>query len=121
MNHLTVDVFLERVREMPDIEAKEQIEMRREGLSLQYNLLLTARQELAPFVARDSRDRAEYRRLGVELVTIGYDMGVLRVALKEINARMDRVNWAKAVTALYGQEGFNACRMWMAAAERPAA
>src|SRR5205085_12680394 len=48
MDRLTLDVFLERIREMPDIEAREQVEMRRETLSLQYNLLMTARQDLAP-------------------------------------------------------------------------
>lgn len=116
LKQLQVDVFLERVREMPDIEAKEQIEMRREALSLEYNLLMAERERLAPMVrAGDRAARAEHHQIGVALVTIGYDMGVLRVALKEVNERMSRLAWGRAVTAVFGQEGYAQCREWMEA------
>lgn len=110
MNHLSVDQFIEHVRHMPDIEARQEIEKRLDSLSLQMSLIQSARAEL-----NDTRkDRAEHAKLGVELQIIASDNGRLRRMLKETNQRMERINWAKAVTALYGQEGFSACREWMA-------
>lgn len=108
---LPIVEFLERVGQMPDIEALEQLELRRENCAQQMAVITTARAELE---SRGIRN-ADWRRLGQEIVVIGADLSRLNVAIKQVNRRMDRTSWAMAVTAIYGQDGFAACRQWMAA------
>jgi hypothetical protein len=101
---LPVDVFLERIADMPDIEAREQIVMRQDAASLEMGLIQTALSEATG---------DEAKRLCREITVIHYDNGRLKRALKEVNMRMDRIHWSKAVKAIYGDEGWMACRMWM--------
>lgn len=110
MNHLPIDIFLDRIADMPDLEALEQLEMRRENAVAQRAVMTTARAELEA----DGRKDAEWRRLGQEVLVLCADLSRLTLATKQINRRRDMTSWAKAVTAIYGQEGFNACRQWMA-------
>ena len=111
MRDLPIDAFLERVSEMPEIEALEQLEMRRENAAMQ---LATVQRERAELEERGRRN-GEWRRLGQEVPIIGADLSRLNLAIKQINRRMDAISWAKAVMAIYGAEGFAACREWMAA------
>lgn len=104
----SLDEFLRRVRSMPDIEAEAELLARKERSALEYNLIVFERDRLDP-------NGKEARRLGRELVVIGYDNHRLNSVLRNLRRKMDRLTWAKAVTALYGQEGYEACKTWMAA------
>jgi hypothetical protein len=93
--------------DMPDIEARQEIDLRKSHMSLQLAMLNA---ELLKVGKKSKQGEA----IGSELFTIAHDLAQLNLRRKEINDRMDRISWAKAVTAIYGQEGFTACREWMA-------
>lgn len=110
---LTIDVFLERVRQMPDEEAEIELVLRMEHHHLQYAVCMRARQELA---GRSEKDKKrEFARLGQEVAAMSHDFGRLRDELKMIRRRMDRLNWSKAVRDVLGEEAYEQCRVWMAA------
>lgn len=103
---LGIDDFLDRIRSMPDIEAKEQVQLRQDTLSLQYGMLLTEK-------SRHGISADESLALGREMVVITCDRGRLKRALVEINRRMDATTWSGAVRAIFGQEGYERCKVWM--------
>ena len=102
---LTVDVFLERIQEMPDIEAKEQLVLRQDRELLELNMLSKAKEA--------AKNKSDSAAIGAEIATAQRDLGRLRRVLVEINERRSRIEWGRAVTAIYGQEGYAACREWM--------
>ncbi len=110
---LAVDEFLRRVRHMPDIEAEEQIVMRQEQLSLQIALITKERRALDG----NFRKSAEWRALGQELHVLAQDGSPLRDELKQIRSRRERLSWQRAVRACFGDDGYEQCRVWMAANE----
>ncbi len=105
--HLTIDTFLDVLVDMPDIEALQEIELRKERLS-------AYQQELQKELQRADLTTRRRKEAGGDLLIAAKDLSRLNIRRKEINMRLDRINWAKAVTAIYGQEGFTACREWMA-------
>lgn len=107
MDHLTVTEFLERVQHMPDIEAEAELLARKDRSALEMAMLNHERANLMP-------KSKEHKAIGVELLTMGYDNHRVNQALTARRRKMERLTWARAVTALYGQEGYEACRKWMA-------
>jgi hypothetical protein len=106
-----VDRFLERVRHMPDEEAEIEIVMRLERHHSEHAVVMQARQELAG----DSRRKAEFVELGRELSIMSNDQGRMRDELLMLRRRMERLNWGRAVRAIFGDEGYEQCRVWMRA------
>lgn len=102
---LTVEVFLERIQDMPDIEAKEQIVLRQDRALLELSLLTRAKEA--------ARREKEADSIKAEIATVQHDLGRLKRVLTEVNERMSRIAWGRAVTAIFGQEGFSQCREWM--------
>ncbi len=117
MSHqeLTVDVFFERIVGMPDIEARHEIDLRLEHHALEYAVLANA---LSALVGKQGgKFKAERERIGLAMQAMGNDRSRLNKARQIINDRMDRCRWDRAVRAIYGVEGYEACRAWMAAQE----
>lgn len=110
MKLLTANEFLDRLREMPDIEAEQELVLRKEHRAMEHAVITRARQD---FEERGHKG-AEWRNLGLELAVMAQDSLLLNEALKACRKRQDRVSWSKAVRALFGEEGFSQCRVWMA-------
>jgi Trm5-related predicted tRNA methylase len=104
---LTVDVFLDRIQDMPDMEAKEQIVLRQDRALLELSVLTRAKESA-------TREK-EANAIKAEIATVQHDLGRLKRVLTEINERMSRISWGRAVTAVFGQEGYAQCRDWMEA------
>jgi hypothetical protein len=111
MKTLEVDRFLERVRHMPDEEAEIEIVLRLESHRLEYAVATQARQELAG----NSKRKAEFVALGRELQILSQDGGRMREELEMVRKRMERLNWGRTVRAVFGDEGYEQCRVWMLA------
>jgi hypothetical protein len=101
-------VFWERLEEMPWLEAEQECVIRREDLCLQLAV-----------VNRALSDTGKESRAGRELAGAVHDingqLGLLNERIKFLRKAQDRISWGKAVTALWGEEGYAACRAWMEA------
>lgn len=97
-------VFWERLHDMPDVEAEIELVLRRHALT----------DENAALIAfRVGRYGSEADEAGMRLLRNQAALTRLTEELKMRRRRMERANWAAAVTALYGQEGYAACRLWI--------
>lgn len=112
MKQLAVDEFLDRLQDMPDYEAEQELVMRMETVALELAVLTNARAELEA----GPKKSQEWRRLGQEMQILMQDSARLSHALKACRKRQDAIAWPKAVTALFGDEGYTQCRIWMASA-----
>jgi hypothetical protein len=108
---LTVDVFLERVEHMPDAEAEMELILRKERGAADVAMLQTEHHDLIG--NGHSKKSARVLQIGAAIATVCADNVRINEALKRIRRRMDAANWAKAVTAIFGQEGFERCKVWM--------
>ena len=115
MKPLSMDEFLERVKHMPDLEAEQELLMRRESNAEE---LAVAQSQIAEIEQRCGSKTKEARELGQHLQVIGADNSRLGVALRLLRDRMERTRWSKAVRAVHGDEGWAACREWMAMTSR---
>lgn len=107
----SIDLFMERVTAMPDAEAVLELELRREKNVGELAYLATCLHELDGDQTREGkRERAQ---IGQAIQVINADNARLRIAIKEANRRRDSATWAHAVTAVYGQEGYERCRIWI--------
>lgn len=98
MNSTTwpLDFFLERVAEMPDYEAVQEIDLR-----LIRNL--EAKQELSGVDIQMQKARE----------ALNLDDARLRAERHTVVMRMDRKKWSRAVRAIWGQEGLDQAVVWM--------
>ncbi len=103
---LPIDVLLERVAEMPDIEAEHDLVLRKEKSALEVAML---QGELRKANNKNKSD------IGRALQVMGQDNLRINAALKMTRQRMDAKSWSKAVMAVCGPELFARCREWMAA------
>ncbi len=110
MKQLPITEFLERLRDMPDIEAEQELVLRKERHAMEHAVITNARQEIE---ARGDKG-SEWRRLGREIAVMSQDSLRLNEALKACRKRQDLIGWAKAVRAVFGDEGYAQCRVWMA-------
>ena len=111
LRELPMDDFLERIQCMPDIEALQEIRMRRDDLSAHMAMLSTTLHDLK----LEGRTKASPKvtAAGHAIAVVNADLTRIKEAIRECNVRLDRLTWAKAVTAVYGQEGYERCRLWM--------
>lgn len=97
-------IFWDRLEEMPDLEAEQELVLRR-------LIVIRENAELA------SQKSGDYSRRGVELGLLisanAAQLSLINERLKMIRKRMDRADWKNAVLALYGQEGYEKCRAWI--------
>lgn len=108
---LTVDAFLERVLHMPDTEAERELILRKERGAAEVAVLNT---EIHQMLEQGlTKKTARVMEMGAALQVIGADNSRINEALKALRRRMDASTWAKAVTAIYGQEGYERCKVWM--------
>jgi hypothetical protein len=113
MKHLSVKQFLEVVQEMPDVEAEQEIVLRKENAALELAMLNA---ELSRFDKKSDHGK----EIGYAIQVVCADNVLLNARLKEVRARMERLKWSNAVLAVLGSEAWEACREWMAMQETTA-
>ncbi len=106
MQQLSIDIFLERVADMPDVEALEQIELRLDSHALELAVLQRAIPD------EKGKQRA---RISAEMAAMCLDRSRLNAARREINVRRMRYWYPMAIRAVFGDEGYARCREWMEA------
>lgn len=94
---LSIDAFFERLADMPEIEAVQEIDLRLSRIVDQRRTLLAAKDRQAAIE---------------DLETLNIDEAKLRSERHLVIMRMDRKKWSKAVRALWGQEGLEQCLIW---------
>jgi hypothetical protein len=110
MNHHSVKRFLEIVQEMPDVEAAQEIVLRKEHACLELAMLNAE-------LSRVDKKSTRGKEIGYAIQVVCADNVQLNARLKEVNNRIDRAGWSNAVRAVFGDDGWAACREWMAMQE----
>lgn len=111
---LPIDTLLERVAEMPDIEAEQELILRKEGFALEMSMLQTELHKLEGHGTKSKKTKAQ-QEIGRALSVIGNDQTRLNAALKLLRQRLEAKRWSNAVMAVCGAEAWAECRVWMAA------
>lgn len=101
MNHWTLDFFLERIAEMPDVEALQEIDLRIKRIFEQRGDI-TQNRKASEWTEADH----------LKLAGLRQDELTLRQERHLIVMRMDRRKWSKAVKALWGDEGVERVLVW---------
>lgn len=97
-------IFWERLVEMPDVEALDELRRRRtKSVARQQHLLGFIR-------GRTGKDRDEAAR---ELDMINVLMVKIKEEVRIRNDRMDNYNWRNAVRTLLGPEAYDLCKEWI--------
>lgn len=91
-----LDVFFDLIADMPDIEGVEEIDTRLQSIA-------DERKALVAFGPERNSDR--------EALNLHED--TLRVHRAKIIYRIEQRKWSKAVRAVFGDEGFERCVLWM--------
>lgn len=94
---LSIDVFLDRLQDMPDIEAIQEIDGR----------IVWIEQVRREITGPQTEEKREAREI------LNSDEVRLRAERHLLVMRMDRRRWSKAVRALWGQEGLEQCLIWL--------
>lgn len=97
----TLEFFLERIAEMPEVEAVQEIDLRLIRLDETRRTLSTG---------PDGND-ARY--------SLNLDENRLRAERHTLVMRVDRRRWSKAVAAIWGQEGLEQALVWLATMGEP--
>lgn len=100
-------IFWDRLIDMPDIEAEQELLLRRDELVLQ-NAMLSQEKNSA-------KNRFIERDLGTAMAENNALLTKVNDEIKIIRQRMDRLNWRNAVKAVFGDDGYLKCRQWMEA------
>lgn len=101
-------IFWARLAGMPPVEAEAELMLRKEHLA--HELASLQRQKHTH--ARLGR-RTEASAVGVEMLALNKQLAVINGRVKELHKLQDRTSWRRAVQALYGQEGVEACTVWI--------
>ena len=111
---LTVTQFLERIAHMPLEEAEEELVLRKEQASLELGMLQTELHRLGERGTGTKRKSAEGLQVGRAIAVVNTDMTRIGEALRAVRMKLDATSWRSAVKAVYGEEGYEKCRLWMA-------
>lgn len=96
------EVFWLRLEEMPDVEAIQELRLRRDGVL-----------DRVRFMQNDDRGRFVPQH-GDEIYASQRLLTLLNDELRNRNIRLDSLSWKNAVTAIFGEEGYEKCRIWKA-------
>lgn len=110
MKHLSVKQFLEVVQEMPDVEAEQEIILRKENAALELAMLNAE-------LSKCDKKSHQGKEIGYAIQVVCADNVLLNARLKEVRARMERLKWSEAVLTVLGHEAWESCREWMAMQE----
>ncbi len=103
-------VFWDRVADMPSVEAEQECVLRRENNALQIAML---QGELAECLAKHGPSK-ESRALTVAMAEVQAQNSVLNERIKYLRKLQNAVNWRMAVEAVFGAEGVEQCKVWLA-------
>lgn len=98
-------VFWDRLVEMPDIEAELELIGRRDGLLLENAMLSTEK--------REAKNRFVESDIGIAIQENASLVAKINDELKIIRERMNRLSWKAAVKAVFGDEGYLQCVIWI--------
>lgn len=101
-------IFWDRLAGMPPVEAEAELLLRKEDATQE----LVALQRLKATHDRLGQ-RTEAQAAGVEMLALNKQLTVINVRVKQLRKLQDRTSWRRAVQALYGQEGVEACLVWI--------
>lgn len=93
-----VDFFLDRLQDMPDIEAIQEIDIRLDAMA----------------VKRKSLAGKQDAKIDTLRQSMNCDQERLRKARHLMVMRFDALKWSRAVRSIFGDEGVEKCRIWMA-------
>lgn len=96
------DIFWERLLEMPDIEAEQELVARRA-------IVIRENAELSAWAA----GRFNKEGVGAQINQNNLQLTLLNDHLKMIRKRMDRCSWKNAVLECLGQDAFDICQHWI--------
>ena len=105
------EVFWDRLEQMPAWEAEQELVLRRERNQLELAVLTVARSEVSERPGKQSKREAE--RIGVEIQSINRQMTRINERIKYLRRLMDRLQWKEAVKAVFGDEGYEQCVVWI--------
>lgn len=111
---LTVKQFLERVSHMPLEEAETELVLRKEQAALDLAMLHTELHRLGEMGANKKKKTLEGVQCGRAIQVVHQDMTLIGEALREVRSKLERVTWQRAVQAVFGSEGYDKCRLWIA-------
>lgn len=97
-------IFWERLEDMPDIEALQELSQRRESMVARKTEIIDYWR--GRFKKMSAEDTESFASIDLALVKINDE-------IKTRNRRMDNASWRAAVRAIYGEEGYVRCREWM--------
>lgn len=115
VQQLPVDTFIERLADMPDVEALQEIELRMEHHALEIAVIQRALEKLVGLQGKSVK--AERTALGYELAAMCSDHRRMKTIRGTLDRRVQDRKLAKAVRALFGDEGYEQCRIWMVETE----
>lgn len=107
---LPIDILLERVADMPDIEAEQELVLRKENFALEMAMLSAELSKLPP--DKKNKKRTD---IGYAIQVIGQDQFRMNAVLAAIRKRIEARKWSNAVMSVCGSEVWAQCREWMAA------
>lgn len=96
------ETFFLRLAEMPLVEVESELTLRR-------IILVAENIELQKYCA----GRDVVSEFGVRMHGNNRQLSMINDELKRIRNVMDRTNWRNAVKAVYGQEAFEKCYLWI--------
>lgn len=102
-------IFWELLLDMPDIEAVRELQSRRSEL-IQRKTEITDYWR-GRYVKRSEEDNETIVAIDLALIKVNEE-------IKFRNRCLDSVSWRNAVRAIYGEEGYLACREWIVMNDR---
>lgn len=111
---LTITQFLERVTFMPLEEAETELVLRKDKAQLELGVLQSELHRLGEFGTSSKRKSEQGLLVGRAMFVVSTDLSRLSEAIKVVRRKIDDTSWRRAITAVYGQEGYEKCRLWMA-------
>ena len=104
--------FWERISGMPMFEAEQELVFRKEGILLENAML--AHERACLLESRGKKNEQEANRIGVAISENCALMTKISERIKYLRRAQDSIQWRKAVVAIFGQDGYEACAVWVA-------
>lgn len=103
-------IFWERLDGMPDVEADQELRLRRDQLVLENGMLKNE-------IDHGNLKQRERHRIGVVICENNMLINRINQELRDISNRNTKTTWRRAVVAVLGEEAAEACRIWIAQTE----